>query len=341
MLEFIKSKDYRNFIKDKGIVVSDWDMATIIINNRDFPFMYRKEKLLEIADKTADDKLRKEIFKYIEEKEFALKKIISSEHFYVLKMKECGCYREQGMYLKFDNAYSAGIKEKKPFYIVKRAFCECAADNPEPSVLGIDFGTYLGTANYNEKGELISCSYDGDKSIFGRQYCSNVDYRYIDLPYMFKFGDIVRVVGTEKIGIVGAFKDESEEKAYAEKMKKCGDYSDYQLYVDLIFDGDTPCSAFNHDHIAPTELEYANLDDKDIRKGHIEYIASQMKTKSLWSGKIRNPERIPYVIKELEETWKKYPDLRLGQLLICCGGNNLFNIEDDNIVSNLWEFKDK
>ena len=31
---------------------------------------------------------------------------------------------------------------------------------------------------------------------------------------------------------------------------------------------------------------------------------------------MRDPKRIPEVLKEIENIWKKYPDFRLGQLLI-------------------------
>ena len=31
---------------------------------------------------------------------------------------------------------------------------------------------------------------------------------------------------------------------------------------------------------------------------------------------MRDPNRIPEILKELEKIWSKYPDLRLGQLII-------------------------
>jgi len=31
---------------------------------------------------------------------------------------------------------------------------------------------------------------------------------------------------------------------------------------------------------------------------------------------MRDPNRIPEILKELEKVWSKYPDLRLGQLII-------------------------
>ena len=50
----------------------------------------------------------------------------------------------------------------------------------------------------------------------------------------------------------------------------------------------------------------------------------------LFSGGIRDPKRIEPTIKKLEEAWKLYPDMRLGQLIaVCAGTNNIFGIEDD------------
>ena len=51
---------------------------------------------------------------------------------------------------------------------------------------------------------------------------------------------------------------------------------------------------------------------------------------------MRDEKRIPRVLKELEELWVKYPDLRLGQLI----GNvvedvALYYIEDEDLVRML------
>ena len=54
---------------------------------------------------------------------------------------------------------------------------------------------------------------------------------------------------------------------------------------------------------------------------------------------MRNKERIPVILKELETTWSKYPDLRLGQL-ICNVVRDpaLYYIEDDSLIEKLSEF---
>lgn len=55
---------------------------------------------------------------------------------------------------------------------------------------------------------------------------------------------------------------------------------------------------------------------------------------------MRNPERIPKIIKELEEFWKQVPDWRLGQVISnfsyeLTGNNDSFYIEDDDLLELL------
>ena len=56
---------------------------------------------------------------------------------------------------------------------------------------------------------------------------------------------------------------------------------------------------------------------------------------------MRNTDRIPIILKRLENIWNKHPDLRLGQLFInLCylleqQGINMFSIEDDELLTEL------
>lgn len=47
---------------------------------------------------------------------------------------------------------------------------------------------------------------------------------------------------------------------------------------------------------------------------------------------MRNPERIPKVLREIERIWKKHPDWRLGQLIFNIPGRDPFHIEDYDLV---------
>lgn len=58
---------------------------------------------------------------------------------------------------------------------------------------------------------------------------------------------------------------------------------------------------------------------------------------------VRDPDRIDHVIEKVREIWKKYPDLRLGQLLdnavvmhtLPIGQNHIFLVEDEELVKAL------
>lgn len=59
---------------------------------------------------------------------------------------------------------------------------------------------------------------------------------------------------------------------------------------------------------------------------------------------MRNPNRIPIILNQLEELWKEHPDMRLGQLLVNIVHNmnqasievyNIFYVEDDKISDEI------
>ena len=55
---------------------------------------------------------------------------------------------------------------------------------------------------------------------------------------------------------------------------------------------------------------------------------------------MRNPERIPEVLKELEEFWKQNPDWRLGQVIAnlnyeIMGSNDPFYMQDKDLLELL------
>lgn len=60
---------------------------------------------------------------------------------------------------------------------------------------------------------------------------------------------------------------------------------------------------------------------------------------------MRNPDRIPEILKELEEFWKQVPDWRLGQVISnfsyeLMGNNDPFYMEDTDLLE-LLKYKNK
>lgn len=55
---------------------------------------------------------------------------------------------------------------------------------------------------------------------------------------------------------------------------------------------------------------------------------------------MRDLGRISDTLRALERTWRKYPDLRLGQLLLNLtrDGEDLYNIEDEVLLKRLREY---
>jgi hypothetical protein len=48
---------------------------------------------------------------------------------------------------------------------------------------------------------------------------------------------------------------------------------------------------------------------------------------------MRNPDRIPYVLRELEKIWRKVPDYRLGQLMWAIAQRDPHFIEDYDTIT--------
>ena len=57
---------------------------------------------------------------------------------------------------------------------------------------------------------------------------------------------------------------------------------------------------------------------------------------------MRDPKRIDRILKLIEKAWKKYPDLRLGQLLVDAlpkkFEDNVFYYEDDDLEDDFTKW---
>jgi len=56
---------------------------------------------------------------------------------------------------------------------------------------------------------------------------------------------------------------------------------------------------------------------------------------------MRDPDRIPLILQRIEQVWERYPDLRLGQLLLnVMGDPPLYGIEDEELARRIEGFYD-
>ena len=331
MADIIVSRDYRKFIEEKKIEISDWDKATLIYNHKMATFCEKVNALKELCMHTKDEKLRKQIEERISQEVEYLEqfKDNTGNAYYQLDSFYEGKYGWDEVYQDYSAAYEAGMSEGVPFRIKKECFaCKEAKGDNQGTFGGI---TYDIEGNV-KKIDWLYCKGDEKEIKYDKK---RFEDRYVDLPMCFRQGDIVKIVGTEQYGIICGIVDEADEERHCQ-LGRSGDYSDFQLTVDLFYDDKKYLSVFSHDHIPPTEIEHARFEEGDSRQGFLEYTKKTLYHNSLWSGMGRDPRRIKEVLSKVETVWKQYPDLRLGQLLLnVCGSNDLFMMEDEKLMERL------
>lgn len=332
MFEIIPSKEYRSYVENMGIVLSDWDKATLIYNHRIATHDEKMAALREIKRSTSDELLKEQIEERVSRDKLYFEKFKENDGnaFYSLSTLYKGKYDVDDYYLDFNSAFEDGLKEGTAFKIKKELFeCKKKTGDKDGIFGGVGFNAE-GVKNeifwlYSEtEDEVIECANN-----------ERFEYRYLDIPLMFRKKDIVHVIGTELYGIVASPMNDDDELKY----RNCaisGDYSDWQVTVNLIYDGQKFLSVFSHDHIAPADLELAKFEEGDVRKGMMEYMVKTLYANSLFGGGGRDVGRIATVLSAIETVWKQYPDMRLGQLLInVYGKSDLFSVEDEKLLERL------
>ena len=182
-----------------------------------------------------------------------------------------------------------------------------------------------------------------------REYCwyesDGALYKHIFIPHDFRHGDIVKslIDGEDEVGVILDYSEEDYE--FYRTLQ--GDYSDVQICVDTKFRGMAYKGEFSHEHINPIYVERLTLPKTDERLGYLTYLIQsyehmqypkklQEVEKTAKTG--RTPNRIPMIMRVLEQVWKDNPDLRLGQLItVAAGKEDLFSMEDDGLMDGLWK----
>lgn len=327
----IGSSDYRKYIEENKIELLDWDLATLIYHNMSLTHTEMLENLNVLANSTEDKKLELQI----------RERIVKDEENYELFKKSApnAYYRISywfdprsliNVFTNFESAYEAVLEELSPMRISR---CVFEDKEREDGVWGsIEFSPNGQMENYfylwrSGKDDSID---DGSKIRF--------EGRGLNLPLMFRMGDIVYNRDEDVYGIVMAPDNDND----AEFMRQIAghEYVDFQVPVNYIYRNDVYQTIFRHEHVSPANLEYACLRDNDCRKGFLEYLAQGILMKAGKGTGTRVPKRMDEVLRMVKDIWDQYPDFRLGQLLVnVCGKSDLFYVEDENLVKALQRNK--
>lgn len=329
MFELISSKDYKKYLEDNNIELSDWDKAALIYHHKLAGHNEKAEALRELMKTTADDDLKKQIEQRLSMdcryyKEFREN---TGNSYYVLYKRYEKQYMEVDAYLDFSSAFNDGVKGKYDFRIDKYLF-KCREADGVFGVVSFDtqgnIGNLFGLYSIKERDCLMSTG------------CNRFEDHYIDLPLMFRQKDLVNIAGTELYGIVDFPENDEDELKYRQRAKN-GEYCDFQVTVDLMFEGKKLLPISSHLHCAPTYIEYAKFDtDDDVRKEFMEYMAKKLYCNPFSEETERDEGRIREVLSQIEKVWKQFPDMSLGQLLInVTGSSDLFSVEDEQLMERL------
>lgn len=264
IIDLIRSKDIKEYIEKIGYEFSDLDMAKLIAQ-RIHSLTSQNEKLKELENVTSDQKLKEKIHKKIEKDNQCILELQTpaADEIFLMEIPyedEEGEYREY--FFEFNHALACALESGSDFYIRKikihRGSVKWDKDELDDGVIG-----YL---NYRN-GEVYSywCPKDTKADFEYEKYDEEYDFQCceVEIPHQFKQPDIIRVSSTGDYGIV-MFNYERDIREIEGIGKVC--LSD-SITVELVDDEDM---LFNHAHINPDELEYANLSEDHPLKGVLE-----------------------------------------------------------------------
>lgn len=245
----IPSEYVRNYVLETGWGFTDKQKAVLLVHG-DLSLKEQCSRLRALQESTADQSLKERIAKYLnsEDLRFQAFKVNSDKaYIYILKVKE-GDIPYPGIlpdeyFFDFDLAYGCGRETSLPFMIEKYPVEVPGIGSPRSL-----FTTFL---EFNEDGESVYFygaiqGDDGEPEDFND---------FIEVPNPFEKGDIVRIVGTERYGIIATspkwWRSDMFKYKNGEPCWKDWDFYDAQIRVEFLCEDGT----FSHDHVNPLRLE--------------------------------------------------------------------------------------
>ena len=281
MRELIPSKDVREYMEKKGKKLTDFERATLAYNYPDTSIGERLEMLKEIMDTTQDQKLAGQIQERIEYHKKCVKEFYENKKgmVYVLETYEEDDWRPADWcyFASGELAYASGKRLGECFSIAKYRIFEEEVDMEEDEHYSVS------DLHYDEKGDLWNCSSDEvawegelDKYDKGR-----FEDAYVDLPYPFRTGDLVREVGSDEIGVAQSERTEEEYELHRKRMEETRQEGYFNSYDDASIPVEYPDENgnFGHSHVLIANIEYAVPDENDPKREVLEYASLMLKEK--------------------------------------------------------------
>lgn len=281
MYDFIPSRTVREYAERTRHLFSDMDNATILYHT--LPWSERAPALRELAARTEDAALRKQIEERLTYEELLRERFETNDgsFFYAVAVEDGADEITVGHYASVEAALAAGRAGERPFCISKfqladlrrelitpkAHFSSCLCPGPQTQAEPY-FGWPVAEYRYDAESVLWS-RWSEETTPEERDRAENrgsarFEERFLFLPNPFELGDIVCMTGCpDQVGVV----ETSQEswKKFLERVRTTSrgeDFCDASITVEFL----TEDGAFSHDHIPPIFLERDELSEADARK---------------------------------------------------------------------------
>ena len=279
MRELIPSKDVREYMEKKGKKLTDFERATLAYNYPGLSIGGRLELLKEIMDTTQDQKLLGQIRERIAYHKKCVEKFYENKKgmMYVLETYDEDDWRPADWcyFASGELAYASGKKLGECFSIAKYRIFEKEIDMEKDGHYSVS------NLHYDEKSDLWNCS--SDEVAWEGELDEDDDERfedaYVDLPYPFRTGDLVREVGSDEIGVVQSERTDEEYELFRKRAEKMRQEGYFNSYGDASIPVEYPDvnGNFGHSHVLIANIEYAVPDENDPKREVLEYASLMLK----------------------------------------------------------------
>lgn len=298
MFESIPSKCMRQYIEENHIVFSDFQKATLIWA---LPVRTREEKieaLIELADKTKDLQLIRQIHERIRYEELLWKNFIDNSErnsVYAVEAYEenwvlCGIFGNSNAALEYARDYC--IENEVECMITKQKILE-----EKNEKIALETSVDL---DVNGKILKIWVLRNGNLDRETEKFEENLERfenKYFRLPYPFRAGSVVKDIYTGRCGIL-AESQEDWEKSRALDEKRETELAFYYNSANVYFLQEDGC--WCHEHMNPMHLDLDMLPiDSDDEKEQV-YVCAMLAMSSFFGGKI-SEEQAKLVIRTSAE----------------------------------------
>ena len=201
MRELIVSKDVRKYLQKRKHVFSDVEIATLVSNNLTWSLSEKHQALRGLLKVTKDKELIRQIQERISWDIACVEKIETMTGNFIFQLKVREGEDDQYQSAGYFGTYKAAKRYATKSYRAFRVYVIELQESEEWTEEGWG-DSEKACIQYNERGDVINywgemCSEPWDTTCEKR-----FEDSFVNLEHPFVAGDIVRIIGTDEIGVV-------------------------------------------------------------------------------------------------------------------------------------------